>query len=89
MFTVKVVYYDGSENIWQTRNVLTRAQERPTSTAPLITESIWFQTDDGAEIAMSGNGATVYVMNDNGKTVSAYALGGEQNEPVGVAGSPA
>lgn len=83
MFTVKAVYYDGSENIWQTRNVATRARERDTSTAPLVTESIWFQADNDAEIEMSGNGATVYVMNDNGKTVSVYVLDG-QNEVTGT-----
>ena len=78
MFTVKVVYWDGSENIWQTRNVATRAQERETSNMPLVMQSVWFQSEDGSELEISGGNAYVYVMNENGKTVANYHLGGDE-----------
>jgi hypothetical protein len=75
MFTVKVISTDGNENIMQARSVHATASERQTSDAPYTIETVFFQTDDGAEIELSGQGVTVYVMNDNGKTVSKYFLG--------------
>jgi hypothetical protein len=84
MFTVKVVYSDFSESVWQTRSVTTRAMERAATNEPLAMQGIWFQEEGGAEMDLSGAGATVYVMNDSGKTVARYTLG--RDEPSIVSG---
>lgn len=83
MLTVKAVYVDGSENVMQTRRVSTRAADRLTSSAPLVMRSVYFQTDDGAEIELYGSGVTIYIMNDNGKTVSVYSLDTTELKVVG------
>lgn len=79
MFTVKVIDHEGNESIMQARSVQARASElRLTSESPYAIQSVWFQTDEGAEVEIGG-GATIYVMNDSGKTVSKYALGAVDN----------
>ena len=83
MFTVKIVYPDGSENVFQTRNVSTRAANKSTSNiGPAPTQSVFFQEEGGADIELTVGETTVYVMNDNGKTVSKY-FGQENPVPAG------
>lgn len=71
MLTLRIMLDDGSESIYQTRNVLATPSDR---VKPYVIEKVWFQTDEGAEIELSGQGALVYVMNDYGKTVASYDL---------------
>jgi hypothetical protein len=71
MLTLRVILDDGSESIHQTKSVLATPSDK---VKPYVIEKIWFQTDDGAEIELSGHGALVYVMNDYGKTVATYDL---------------
>jgi hypothetical protein len=80
MFTVKIIDSEGNENVYQARSVSAKASERLTSDMPYAIESVWFQIDDNSEIELSGQGATIYVMNDNGKTVSKYTLGVNDGE---------
>lgn len=83
MFTVKVIEKEGSESIYDALSIRANASEKLTSDAPYAIESVWFQTSNGAEVELQGQGATVYVMNSNGKTVSKYTLGINNGE-VGV-----
>jgi hypothetical protein len=71
MLTLRIIMDDGSESIYQTRNVLATPSDK---VKPYVIEKVWFQTDEGAEIELLGQGAMVYVMNDNGKTVANYDL---------------
>ena len=75
MFTIKVIDDEGNESVMQAQRVNARPSERKTSDEPYDIECVFFQTDDGSKIELSGQGATVYVMNDNGKTVSKYRIG--------------
>ena len=83
MFTVKVIGVEGNENIYDAFNICATASEKLTSDAPYAIVSVWFQTSSGAEVEVQGQGATVYVMNSNGKTVSKYLLGINNGE-VGI-----
>jgi hypothetical protein len=85
MFTVKVITENGNEQVLDAHSVLATASERLTSDSPYAIESVWFQTSEGAEIEISGEGATVYVMNDKGATVSKYSLG--VNNGIATAGA--
>ena len=82
MLTVKIIDSNG-ENIFQTRHVDARTYD---SRYPHEIDNVNFQADNGAEITIQGGGATIYVMNDNGKTVSTFHLGGllPDGESVGV-----
>jgi hypothetical protein len=83
MFTVKTIDNEGNENVLDAISVHAKASERPTPEAPYAIEAVSFQTSDGADIEISGQGSTVYVMNNNGKTVSKYLLGINNGE-VGI-----
>lgn len=75
MLTVKVIDGHGNENIWQTRNVFAKTEK---STNSRRLSSVFFQTEDKAEIEIQGEYALVYVMNENGKTVADYVLGADK-----------
>lgn len=77
MFTVKIISPYGNEDIYDARDFHAKAGEPLTSDVPPPYERVSFQTSDGTEIEFEGDGATIYVMNSNGKTVSRYFLGEE------------
>jgi hypothetical protein len=71
MFTVKVIDLYGNEDIFAAVGLRATAKEQLTHDAPPTIEKVSFQTPNGL-VEFSGEGATIYVMNDNGKTVSKY-----------------
>ena len=86
MMTVKVIDVQGNESVFQARHVVYDVQRTPRACVECF--------DDRHEpIHVAGlpeiSAGKVYVMNDAGKTVADYNLGGWQRETEPPADSPA
>lgn len=79
MMTIKHISISGEERLFEAKSVRLSSNETP--------ETVWFTTPDGKQEPLTGG--TVYVMNDNGKTVSRFDIGASPEPSITLGNSGA
>lgn len=79
MLTIKMIRQDGSEFIEEAKSFAYNSKEQSASNFPSIT---YFtkQNDTSVVVAHDIYEGTIYVMNENGKTIGNYFLGEIKSE---------